>query len=241
VAKANQKGSSPKTFYWILGVVAVLGIGAIALAAMGGDSGMVTEPIELSDVGDAAALLERARGIAIGDENAPIKMLVFSDFQCPGCKHWALQVEAPLKADLVESGQVQLVYYDFPLSGHPHSFIVSRAARCANDQGKFWEYHDLAFAQQEQWSYSRTTPTDLLIEYAQTVGLDMGQFRSCLESDAHAETVTANQMLGAQLGVRGTPTVFVNGRQLQNWNDFQAAKAEIQAMTGASAGATTGT
>src|SRR5690606_10236769 len=146
---------------------------------------------------------------------------------------------APLKADLVESGQVQLVYYDFPLSGHPHSCTVSRAARCATDQGKSWEYHDLALAQQEQGPYSTTTPTDLLIECARSVWLASAQFPSCLESDAHAETVTANQMLGAQLGVRGTPTVFVNGRQLQNWNDFQAAKAEIQAMTGASAGATT--
>ncbi len=235
MAKAKQKGSSPKTFYWIIGVVAVLGVGAILLAAMGGGSGIVTEPVELSDVPDASALLERAQGIPVGDPNAPIKMLVFSDFQCPGCRHWALQVEAPLKADLVDTGQMQLVYYDFPLSGHPHSFVVSRAARCANDQDRFWEYHDLAFAQQEQWSYSRTTPTDLLIGYATTLGLDMDEFRGCLESDMHAETVTANQMLGNQLGVRGTPTVFVNGRQLVNWNDYQAAKAEIGSMAGAPA------
>lgn len=233
MAKAKQAGSSPKTFYWIIGVVAVLGVGAILLAAMrGGGSTMATEPIELADVPDAAALLERAQGIAIGEANAPIKMLVFSDFQCPGCKHWALQVEAPLKADLVESGQMQLVYYDFPLSGHQHSFVVSRAARCANDQGRFWEYHDLAFAQQEQWSYSRTTPVEMLIDYAGTVGLNVDEFRKCLESDAHAATVTANQMLGNQLGVRGTPTVFVNGRQLQNWNEYEAAKAEIQALAG---------
>lgn len=239
MAKAQNKSSSPKTFYWILGVVAVLGIGAILLATMKGGSGMVTEPIELSDVPDAAALLERAQGIPFGSTDAPIKMLVFSDYQCPGCKHWALQVEAPLKADLVANGQVQLVYYDFPLSGHPHSFVVSRAARCANDQDRFWDYHDLAFAQQEQWSYSRTTPADQLIEYAQTLGLDMNAFRSCLDSDAHAATVTANQLLGNQLGVRGTPTVFVNGRQLQNWNDFEGAKQEILQMTGAAAGAAT--
>lgn len=239
MAKAQNKGSSPKTFYWILGVVAVLGIGAILLAAMKGGSGMVTAPIELSEVPDAATLLERAQGIPVGSADAPIKMLVFSDFQCPGCKHWALQVEAPLKADLVANGQVQLVYYDFPLEGHPHSFLVSRAARCANDQDRFWDYHDLAFAQQEQWSYSRTAPADLLIQYAETLGLDMNEFRTCLNSDAHAATVTANQLLGSQLGVRGTPTVFVNGRQLQNWNDFEAAKVEIMQMTGSAAGAAT--
>lgn len=237
MAKAKTSGGSgPKTFYWILGIVAVLGIGAIALATMrGGSAGMATAPIELSDVPDAAALLERAQGIAVGQDDAPIKVLVFSDFQCPGCKHWALNVEQPLKADLVANGQVQLVYYDFPLAGHPHSFVVSRASRCAGDQGKFWEYHDVAFANQEEWSYSQGTPTDLLIRYAGTIGLDGDQFRACLQSDQHAATVTANQMLGEQLGVRGTPTVFVNGRQLQSWQDYQGAKAEILGSTGAAA------
>lgn len=237
MAKAKKaRGSGPQTFYWILAIVAVLGVGAIALATMGGDSNMVTEPLELSDIPDASALLERARGIAVGPDTAPIKVLVFSDFQCPGCKHWALNVEQPLKADLIASGQAQLVYYDFPLANHPHSFVVSRAARCAGDQEKFWEYHDLAFAQQENWSYSQSTPTDQLIEYARTLGLDVGQFTQCLQSDAHAETVTANQMLGTQLGVRATPTIFVNGRQLQQWQEYDAAKTEILRNTGVAAG-----
>ncbi len=238
MAKAKKPArSGPQTFYWILGIVAVLGVGAIALATMrGGSGGMVTEPLDLGEIPDASALLERAQGVAVGPDSAPIKVLVFSDFMCPGCKHWALNVEQPLKADLVESGQVQLVYYDYPLANHPHSFIMSRAARCAGDQGKFWEYHDLAFAQQENWSFSQSTPTALMREYAVTLGLDEDQFGQCLESDAHAETVTANQMLGVQLGVRATPTVFVNGRQLQQWGAYDDAKAEILGHSGAAAG-----
>lgn len=235
VPKAKRKGpdSGPKTFYWILGVVAVLGVGAIALATMRGNSQMVTEPLEITDVPDAATLLARAQGIVVGPDDAPVDILVFSDFQCPACKHWALNVEQPLKAELVERGVARLTYYDYPLPGHPHSFVVSRAARCAGDQDRFWEYHDLAFAQQEEWSYSSGTPTGSLKAFARTLGLNAQRFDDCLESDAHAETVTANRMLGDQLGVRGTPTVFVNGRQLQAWQDYQAARAEIQQQTGA--------
>ncbi|MGH7443898.1 MAG: DsbA family protein [Longimicrobiales bacterium] len=237
MANAKKTGSSsPRTFYWIIGIVAVLGVGAIALATMRGGSAMVTEPLDLGEIADASTLLERAQGITVGADDAPIKLLVFSDFQCPACRVWALSVEKPLKAEFVESGQAQLVYFDYPLAMHPHAFVVARAARCAADQDKFWEYHDLAFAQQDTWAFSAGTPGALLEEYAGTVGMDQAQFEQCLNSDAHAETVTANQMLGTQLGVRGTPTVFVNGRQLQNWQEYEAAKEEILRITGGATG-----
>lgn len=235
-AKKKQGTSGPRTFYWIIGIVALLGVGAIALSTMRGNSAMATEPIDLGEIPDASTLLERAQGIAVGPDDAPIKLLVFSDFQCPACRTWALGVEKPLKAEFVESGQAQLVYYDYPLEMHPHAFIVARAARCALDQDKFWEFHDLAFAQQDNWAFSAGPPTGLLKEYARTVGLDEEQFEQCLNSDAHAETVTANLMLGAQLGVRGTPTVFVNGRQLQGWNAYETAREEILQITGGATG-----
>lgn len=229
---ARGAKSGPKTFYWILGGIAAVGVVAIAFATMRSRSEAAIEPVDLGEITDARELLSRAQGFSVGSEDAPVTILVFSDFQCPACKHWALNVERPLKADLVESGQARLVYYDYPLAGHPHAFVVARAARCAADQERFWEYHDVAFANQEAWSFSASTPIDELVQYAQTVGLDVTQFRQCLESDAHAETVTANQMLGDQLGVRGTPTVFVNNRQLVNWQDYEAAKAEIQQISG---------
>jgi protein-disulfide isomerase len=229
---ARRAASGPKTFYWILGGIAVVGVVAIAFATMRGRTEAATEPVDLGQITDARELLARAQGFSVGNEAAPITILVFSDFQCPACKHWALNVERPLKADLVESGQARIVYYDFPLSGHPHAFVVARAARCAADQDRFWEYHDVAFANQEAWSFSQSTPIAQLKQYAATVGLDGARFGACLESDAHAETVTANQMLGEQLGVRGTPTVFVNNRQLVDWQEYGAAKAEILRTAG---------
>ena len=232
--KNSAKRGGPKMFYMILAAVAVLGIAAIAWSAMSSRaSAMATEPIDLSTVADAQSLLEKAQGVPVGSADAPVKLLVFSDYMCPACKHWASFVEPAIKSSYVESGQVQIVYYDFPLSpGHRHSFLAARAARCAGDQNKFWEYHDALFGAQQDWSYDQGAPTGKFIQYAEDAGLAEPQFTQCLESDQHAELVSANKMLGEQLGVRGTPTVFLNGRQVNEWQQFETVKPLIDGALG---------
>jgi protein-disulfide isomerase len=221
-----------KIFYGILALVAVLGIGAI-LYARAGSSGMATEPIDISQIGDASTLLERARGVNLGSDDAPVQLLVFSDYMCPGCGHWAGSIESLLKPEFIETGKVRLTYYDFPLGGsHRYSFVASRAARCAGDQGRFWEYHDRLFATQQSWSFSPGVPTDALLQIGRDVGVEPRSFESCLRSDAHAEVVTANRVLGETLGVNSTPTVFLNGRQLREWSDYAAVRAAILAAGG---------
>jgi protein-disulfide isomerase len=234
--KAPAGASGMKTFYVILAVVAVVGIGAIVYAARGGSSGaMATEPVDMSEITDASQLMERARGETAGEPGAPVQMLVFSDYMCPGCAHWATNIEPMLKAEFVSTGKVHLTYYDFPLGGNfRYSFLAARAARCAGDLDRFWEYHDLLMAQQQTWSYSSSTPTSQFLQYAQQLGLDQSRFESCLRSDAHAETVTANRLLGETLGVGGTPTIFINGRRVGNeWNDYRRVRELVQAAGGA--------
>jgi protein-disulfide isomerase len=220
-----------KPFYAVLLAIAVVGIGAIVYATRGGGGGgMATEPIDLHRTGDAQALLERAEGVTVGEQDAPVQILVFSDYQCPGCAHWATQIEPMIKAEFVATGQVRLTYYDFPLGGNfKHSFVASRASRCAGDQGRFWEYHDRLMAQQQQWSFSQSTPTAYFIEAARGLGLDQRQFEACLRSDQHADVVTANRVLGETLGVQGTPTVFLNGRAIRDWQNYGAVRSAIQA------------
>src|SRR5690606_31043959 len=94
---------------------------------------------------------------------------------------------------------------------------AARAARCAGDQGRYWEYHDALYARQARWSGRSSTPLNDFEEYAAELGLDRAAFSACLRSDRHAEVVTANIMLGERLGVRGTPTVIVNGRRVERW------------------------
>jgi protein-disulfide isomerase len=228
--KAPQGANNTKLFYGILAAIAVIGIGAIFFAMRGGS--MATEPLDMTQVGDAGTLLERARGEVAGTPGAPVQIHVFSDYMCPACAHWAGVIEPPLKAEFVETGRAVLTYYDFPLQGHRHSFVAARAARCAGDQGRFWAYHDHLFGTQQTWMYSASTPTSYFQQLAGTVGLDQRQFDSCLRSDTHAELVTANLRLGETLGVRGTPTVFINGRQLGDWSQWPAVREAILAAGG---------
>lgn len=235
-AKKNAPGGANrmKLFYGALVAVAVIGVAAIVYAtrAGGGVGAIATEPLEIPAITNASELTSRAKGISLGAENAPVDIRVFSDFMCPACATWSGQIEPLLKAEFINAGKVRLTYYDFPLPQHKYSFTAARAARCANDQGRFWEYHDRLFGTQRQWAYSANVPVEHFENIAREVGLDMGTFDSCLRSDQHAELVTTNRMLGEVLRVGGTPTVFLNGRQLQEWGDYNAVRAAVQAAGG---------
>lgn len=229
--KKTQGGSNLKPFYIILGVVALLGAAAIGYGALRRPSAAV-EPIDLSSL-DARALYEKAKGVGLGDPAAPVQVLVFSDYMCPACAYFSTRSTPLLKQEFIDRGQVQLIYYDFPLGGtHVHSFVASRAARCAEDQGKFWEYHDVLLVRQQDWSYSREAPIGKFMGYARELGLEESRFGGCLRSDEHAELVSANHELGEQLGVNATPSVFVNSRKVSSPNDWDELRPAIQRELG---------
>src|SRR5690606_8363378 len=130
-------------------------------------------------------------------------------FQCPACQGFATQVKPMVEAELVADGTAKFMFYDFPLTAiHPNAFLAARAARCAEDQGRFWEYHDVLFRNQTRWS-GQPNPASAFEGYAADLGLDEGEFEGCLRSDRHADVVTANMELGNQLQVPGTPTIMV--------------------------------
>jgi protein-disulfide isomerase len=234
-------------------VIAVL-VGLAVLAAVvlnlraGGGAEMAIAPIDLQ-ITDMSELADRAPGIHVGDENAPITILEFADFQCPGCMAFAGTVKPQVEIAFIESGVAKFVFYDFPLTSiHPHAFLAARAARCAEEQGMFWEYHDEVFRNQSAWSFSATPPSGAFEDYAAQVGLDQGDFRSCLRSDRYADVVTANMQLGQGLGVTGTPTILITrgGRDVRQVNaatiadmypEIQRIVEELQAEMAAESGA----
>jgi protein-disulfide isomerase len=171
-----------------------------------------TEPIAVEmEPGDLA----RVQGISVGRADAPVVIYEFADFQCPACAQFAAVVTPHIKQRHVEAGTVRYVHYDFPLIRiHPHAFLAARAGRCANEQGRFWEYHDLLYAEQQSWS-RREEVLPLFVEYAQPTGLDRNSFESCLRSDRYAVEVTQNMRLGESLNVPGTPTLYINGRRAE--------------------------
>jgi protein-disulfide isomerase len=223
-AAATKKQSGLQPFYYVLGGLLLLGIIAIGVNVLrSGGGGAALEPVPLEGL-DNQQIIARAQGITLGPDNAPAKLLVFSDFMCPYCGSFAAQIEPQLKSEFIDKGQLQLVFYDFPLGGaHIHSFLAARAARCAGDQNKFWEYHNTLFGTLQSWGTSQNPPIGQFEEYAGTVGIDRGQFSECLKSDKYQDVVSAGRMLGDQLGVNATPTLILNGKRVRgeiglDWN-----------------------
>ena len=164
--------------------------------------------------GDAKILLEAPRisvnlGAAahptLGPKNAPVTVIEFADFQCPFCK----RSEDAVKAIHEKYGdRIQLVFMDFPLSFHPHAMPAANAARCANAQGKFWQYHDALFADQ-----SKLEPADLKAT-AKTLGLDTAKFNACFDKNQYGEAIQQDLEEGHRLNLNGTPTFFIDGREI---------------------------
>jgi protein-disulfide isomerase len=149
-----------------------------------------------------------------GAKEAPVTLVEFSDYHCPFCS----KAQATLKQLLDRyPGKVRLVYRDFPLDRiHPQARQAAEAARCAHDQGKFWEYHDLLYANTPRGS------AEDLRQYAKQVGLDVAKFGQCVSSGVHKAAVQRDIDEGSRLGVTGTPAFFVNGRPLEGAQPLEA-------------------
>jgi len=210
VAKKPSGGTgNVKKFYLGLGLVAVVGVVALGASLRNGSG--PTEPVDLGELADEE-LVALAQGMVYGDENAPVTIMEFGDYQCPACGQFAGAVKPQVDLAYIETGQAKLVFHDFPLPGHPNAFPAARAARCAGDQDQYFAYHDLLFRNQQRWSL-KSNPTGEFMSLAGELGLDESAFRRCLQSDRFADVVTANRMLGERLGVGGTPTLFVHDGQ----------------------------
>jgi protein-disulfide isomerase len=235
--RSANTGTSLKKVYLLLAAVLVVGIAWIGISVVNRGGAVATAPVPLTGMDDMKTLLQQAQGVTNGNPEATTQVLIFSDFTCPACKQFAQGVEPSLRTEFIDPGKVRFVYYDFPLGGatqqHKWGFVGARAARCAGEQGKYWEYHDVLFARQIEWSYQKDAPVREFVEYARLVAADPGAFEACLRSDKFAEVVTANRELGVQLGVGSTPTVFVGGRPVAGWNDYDEVKAAVLRELGA--------
>ena len=151
-----------------------------------------------------------------GNANAPVTIVEFSDFECPFCARFYSQTMKQLETEYIDTGKVKLIYRDFPLGFHQNAQKAAEAGECADDQGKFWEMHDKIFENQPSLSVSS------LKQWAGQIGLDTGEFNSCLDSGKHAGEVQDDFKEGASYGVSGTPSFFINGIQLVGAQPFSA-------------------
>jgi protein-disulfide isomerase len=160
-----------------------------------------------------------------GNPNAKITLIEYADFQCPACAamHSTIkQLEGDFKDNL------RLIYRFFPLTNaHQNAMISAQAAYAASLQGKFWEMHDIIYENQDGWSDS-TQPKTIFTDYAKKIGLNLNKFNSDIDSDSTKKFVTDEQNKGLDLGINGTPTLFLNGKEIQNPATYEDFKKLIQ-------------
>ncbi len=159
-----------------------------------------------------------ADGPSKGASGAPITIVEFSDFECPFCVKAEATVNQVMKA---YEGKVRLVYRDFPLPMHSNAQKAAEAARCAGDQGKYWEMHEKLFANQ------RALAVDALKGYAKELKVDQAKFDKCLDSGEKAKGIEVDRKAGEQAGVTGTPAFFINGLFLNGAQPFEEFKSAI--------------
>jgi protein-disulfide isomerase len=196
------------------------------LAATGVFSGIgpgnVAEPLTQRQQDDLVAGAHQK-----GDADAPVTVLEFGDFQCPFCRQFREGTLAAIEADYLEGGQVRIAYHHKAFLGS-ESLLAAEASECAADQGAFFAYHDLLYANQGAENQGHLT-TDLLRTFAQDLGLDGAVFATCLLDREHQATVQAANARADSVGARSTPTVLINGVRVANPLDTAAVRATIEA------------
>ena len=145
----------------------------------------------------------------LGDSNAPITLVEFGDYQCHFCNVFFHSTESDIVEEYIEKGKVRMIFKDYNIIG-PDSINASHAAHCAADQGLFWEYHDLLYS---NWTGENNgwAGFENLVIFAEEIGLDMQQWRSCMIDKPHTDIITSSNQDARSLGLDGTPAFFVIG------------------------------
>ncbi len=157
----------------------------------------------------------QADGTALGDANAPVLIEVWEDFQCPACQNFSHNVEPLVVQNLVETGKARYVFRHFPFLDDQavtkESDQAANASMCAAEQGRFWDYHDLLFA---NWNGENAGAFSdkRLVAFAESLGLDMEKFNACFKENRYKDQIDKDRADGTRAGVTGTPSVFVNGK-----------------------------
>ncbi len=146
-----------------------------------------------------------------GNPDAPVTVVEFSDFQCPFCSRFFEQTLPLIEENYIDTGKIKFVYKDLPLDNlHPNARSAHIAAECADEEGKFWEYHDVLFQKQAVWQRLASSDLDItLSQFAVDLGMQAASFESCMESQDIADEVNQDTLEAARYGTTGTPTFFI--------------------------------
>ena len=230
IQKVEQAAKPQKSgdMFWkvtTMALIVILAVVAFKGNLENGATGGTVAPLEKSDpsptVVDMEALLDD--DTVKGDEDAPVTIVEWSDFECPFCERFYQQTLPSIEEEYIKTGKVKLVYRDFPLSFHANAQKAAEAAECAGEQGKYWEMHNLLFGQGVQGGVAGFK------QYAKTLGLNGAKFDTCLDSGAMAAEVQKDMSDGAAAGIQGTPGFLINGKLVSGAQPFSVFKQVIDA------------
>jgi protein-disulfide isomerase len=229
----TDAGRSLKTFYLVLGVIAVIGIALIVHAATSRPSA----PLVMAECAGPPIGGVAPSGVSIGPDSAPVAITEFADFVCPSCARFAVLTMPDVLQRLIPTGKLKWQFLDFPLQQHANSPLAHIVAACAAAQGKFWQMEYALFDHQDAW-FSDRNPERKFLDYARQVGLNPDTLRACMQERRPWPQIQANRCAGEKLGVNFTPTFFVNGRQLPETPAFDDLTRMVDSVVAATAART---
>jgi protein-disulfide isomerase len=209
-----------RTFYIVFGVIVLIGIAVAVYISLGG-----TKAATPSTTGPTGTMpTTRSANVPtgktddgryfVGKADAPVTVVEYADYQCPGCGFYSTNLEAPFEKEFVETGKVRLIFHDFPLPMHANAISAAVAARCAGEQNTaaYWQMHDMLYTNQRQWSVLATSDVNSqFASYANQLSLDAPTYAKCLANSEVTDAVITNQKASNALGLPGTPSFAVNG------------------------------
>lgn len=213
--------NSTRIFYLALIVIAIAGVGALTW--------MSRRPAAADFSGfDSTLPKVQSNGYVIGSPSAPLEVIEFGDFECPSCARFSTLTEPDVRARLIDKGIIRLRFIDFPLSMHRNTWPASRAAACADEQGKFWQMHDSLFQTQDEWNGETTSnPNPIFKRLAGEIGLNQQQFDQCVDTKKTQAKVQAHEQLAIDQHIQATPSFVIGGKLIEGPQPYDVFKALV--------------
>lgn len=189
----------------------------------------------ISGNNNTASLTLSDRDVVLGNEDAAVTVIVYADYQCPFCGKFFTESEGKIRSDYVNAGKVKLVHRNytfidrFPGVTGDESHLAAEAAECARDQGKFWDYHDALYVEENKDAKENNGNLNkaLFLRLAQNLSLDSGTFEKCIDTRKYKDLIERDSEAANAVGVESTPTVFINGVEIRGAQPYDKFKAAI--------------
>lgn len=191
----------------LLAIFAVMIVSVALYASSYYSQLMVMQENRMNMSGQNAPINLTSGSPVLGSTSAPITIVEFGDYQCEACYHWYHNTRADIIDNYIETGKVNLVFMDLPFLGRD-SITAAQATYCADDQGKYWEYHDTLYNFQEAIDNGWASK-DRLVSFAFNLDMNMDEFNDCMDSSKYAKRVKANYDESQRFGAEATPTFLI--------------------------------